>query len=90
MQEMIPYKPDKPPTFGGFELPALNASGQPIKEADGTQKFIELYHGTSWEQLQAVVDLLSNFGSFVESQTSMRERTKELSKELGNAGEGSQ
>ena len=90
MQEMIPYKPDKPPTFGGFELPALNASGQPIKEADGTPKFIELYHGTSWEQLQAVVDLLSNFGSFVESQTSMRERTKELSKELGNAGEGSQ
>ncbi len=84
MQEMLPYKPDSPPAFGGFELPALNAEGAPILDPDGNPKLIELYHGIGAEQLQAVVDLLSNFGSYVESKASVRQRAEQLSRELGN------
>jgi mono/diheme cytochrome c family protein len=91
MQELIPYKPDNPPTYGGFELPVLSAQGEPVKGPDGKPQLVELYHGTGAEQLQAVVDLLSNFGSYVESQTSIRERAEQLHKQLGgNGGDQSQ
>ncbi len=87
MQELLPYKPDDPPTYGGFELPVLDAQGQPVVGVDGKPQLIELYHGTSGEQLQAIVDLLANFGTFVESKTSIKERTQQLEKQL--SGESS-
>ena len=83
MQELLPYKPDDPPTYGGFELPVLNAQGQPVVDADGKPQLIELYHGTGAEQLQAVVDLLANFGSYVESKTSIQQRAEQLEQQLG-------
>ena len=81
MQELIPYKPDSPPTYGGFELPALDANGEPII-VDGKPKLIELFHGTSIEQLRAVTDLLSNFGVYMDNQTSIRERSMQVNEEI--------
>ena len=83
MQELLPYKPDDPPTYGGFELPVLNPQGQPVVGADGKPKLVELYHGTGSEQLQAIVDLLANFGSYLESKTSIQERAQQLERQLG-------
>ncbi|MDG2206562.1 MAG: cytochrome c, partial [Pirellulales bacterium] len=89
MQELIPYKPDKPPTFGGFELPVLDAQGQPVMGPDGSPSLVEIFHGTSAEQLQAVVDLLANFGEYVESKTSIEERARRVQQELsGNRPSG--
>ena len=91
MQELLPYKPDKPPTYGGFELPVLDAQGQPVIGADGKPQLVELYHGTGAEQLQAVVDLLANFGEYVESKTSIEERARQVQQELsGNQPQGPQ
>ena len=82
MQELLPYKPDDPPTYGGFELPVLDPQGQPVVGANGKPQMIELYHGTGAEQLQAIVDLLANFGTYVESKTSIEQRTQQLEREL--------
>ena len=87
MQPLIPYKPSSPPTYGGFELPKLNAAGEPVLGPDGKPQLIELYHGTSSQQLQAVVDLLSNFGLYLESQTSIRKRAEEVAEEIKSLNE---
>ncbi|MEC7501602.1 MAG: hypothetical protein VX970_07725 [Planctomycetota bacterium] len=90
MQELLPYKPDDPPTYGGFELPVLDAQGQPVVGANGKPQLIELYHGTGAEQLQAVVDLLANFGAYVESKTSIEQRTQQLERELSSGSSARQ
>ncbi|MEK6250058.1 MAG: hypothetical protein N2C12_17875, partial [Planctomycetales bacterium] len=83
MQVLFPYRPQAPPSFGGFELFELDDQGKPKLDAAGKPIPIELYHGTSKEQLQAVVDLLTNFGLYMESQTSIQNRAVEVDKELG-------
>ncbi len=65
MQELIPF--DK-----GFLLTVLNEEGQPELDAKGDPKTVQIVHGTASQQLQAVVDLLANFGEYVESRTSIR------------------
>ena len=62
------FKPE-PPNYGGFELK--------VPGPDGAEKSVQVYHGTSIQQLDAVVDLLSNFDLFTESKASINELIKE-------------
>ncbi len=73
MQELIPYKPD-PPHFGGFWPPVLGPDGKPLLDEDGNPKLQAVYYGTSEQQLDALVDLLSNFDRYLKTQTSIKEK----------------
>ncbi|MDH3717953.1 MAG: c-type cytochrome, partial [Planctomycetota bacterium] len=83
MQELIPY--DK-----GFLLTELDKKGKPELDADGKPKTVQVVHGTATQQLQAVVDLLGNFGEYLESRTSIRglvERQRQASEETASLAE---
>jgi hypothetical protein len=71
MQELIPFDPNSP-ALGGFTLPVLDADGKPLLDDDGNPETMQVFHGTSEQQLQAVVDLLSSFDRFLKSRTSIR------------------
>jgi cytochrome c2 len=73
MQELIPYKPESP-HFGGFWPPVLGPDGKPLLGENGNPKLQEVYHGTSQEQLEALVDLLANFDRYLKTQTSIKEK----------------
>jgi hypothetical protein len=56
MPENIPYQPGT-----GFARSEVDAEGNPIS--------VQLYHGDSTQQLDALVDLLSNFDRFTSGRT---------------------
>jgi len=60
----FPYDPANPAQDGFWE------------QIPGTMQNVQLYHGDSIEQIDAVSDLLSNWDRFIEGQTSIRKKVE--------------